>query len=58
MLDVEEGYGIAMRSGIQRRDDVIIEYGKWPSAAPSVVEEEHDQDHDLEHREPERKRST
>lgn len=42
MLDVEEGYGIAMRSGIQRRDDVIIEYGKWPSGTPSVLEEEHD----------------
>lgn len=42
MLDVEEGYGIAMRNGvgIQRRDDVIIEYGKWPSAPPSVLEEE------------------
>lgn len=57
MLDVEEGYGIAMQSGIQRRDDVIIEYGKWPaSGAPSMVEEEHELD--LEHTVPERKTST
>lgn len=29
-LALEEGFGTVVRSGIQRRDDVIIEYGRWP----------------------------
>lgn len=39
LLALEEGYGTVLRDGmrgIQRRDDVIIEYGRWPETNSMV----------------------